>query len=55
MPAKPPHIFPAGVVAEPDVAGAGGPELTTPVGVSIGSAPALGALGTLAIVVAVGA
>ncbi len=48
----PPHILPAGAVAEPDAAGVGaddegagggsGPELTTPVGVSTGIALALG-------------
>ncbi len=55
----PPHILPAGAVAEPDGAGAGaddeaagggnGPELTTPVGVSTGDALALGAGGVLAV------
>jgi hypothetical protein len=44
------------VEAEEAGAGAGnGPELTTPFGVSSGIAPVLGAGGTLATVVAVGA
>jgi hypothetical protein len=52
MPAKPPHILPAGDAAEPDEAGAAeddgtgggnGPELTTPVGVSSGSELVIGA------------
>jgi hypothetical protein len=51
MPAKPPHILPAGFVAEADpagvaddegTAGGGGPELTTPEGVSCGRLLAVG-------------
>jgi len=61
-PAKPPHILAAGGVAEPAAAGVdgavagGGAELTTPVGVSIGSALAVGvAVAAVGAAVAVGA